>query len=49
MTAIEIYKKIRKCSMDRGVIATRVEPSKKGRGSYTRKNKYGKFIEYIED
>lgn len=49
MKAIEIYRKIRKPPMDRGVVATRVEPSKKGRGSFKRKTKYGKFIEHTED
>lgn len=45
MKAIEVYKKIRKPTLDRGVVVTRVEPSKKGRGSYKRKTKYGQFIE----
>ena len=49
MSLIKIYKLIRKPPLDRGVVVTRVEPSKKGRGSYMRKNKYGKFIESSED
>jgi stalled ribosome alternative rescue factor ArfA len=48
MKSVEIYKKYRKPLLDRGVVVTRVEPSKKGRGSYNRKNKYGKRIEYDE-
>jgi stalled ribosome alternative rescue factor ArfA len=48
MKTIEIYKKVRKPPMDRGVVVTRVECGKKGRGSYTRKTKYGKFTESAE-
>jgi len=48
MKANEIYRSVRKPLLDRGVVVTRVEPSKKGRGSFKRKTKYGKSIEYDE-
>jgi stalled ribosome alternative rescue factor ArfA len=48
MKANEIYRSVRKPLLDRGVVVTRVEPSKKGRGSFKRKTKYGKIIEYDE-
>ena len=48
MKTIDIYKIIKKPPMDRGVIVTGVEPSKRGRGSYKRKTKYGQTDEHGE-
>lgn len=44
-----IYKSVRKPTLDRGVVVTRVERAKRGIGSYRRKTKYGnRYTESIE-
>ena len=49
MKTLMIYKSVRKPTMDRGVVVTRVERAKRGVGSYRRKNKYGnRYTENLE-
>lgn len=42
MKMIEVYRGVRKNLIDSRLVVTRIEVPKMGKGSYRRKNKYGK-------